>query len=86
MELFDEIYTKSVDLILDLKDFDEDDINKDLTFEELDLDSLDFIEIQVVLKKNYGVTIQAEAFQEGEINTIGDLCKYVINLKESVAV
>lgn len=86
MNLFNEIYTKTVDLILDLKDFDEDDINKDLTFEELDLDSLDFIEIQVVLKKSYGVTIQAEAFQEGEIDTIGDLCEYVINLNKSVDV
>lgn len=85
MTTYEDIYQVAEDTILDLKDFDEDEIKSEMTFEELDLDSLDFIEIQVVIKKKFSVIMKPEAFENGEVLTFGQMCDYVLKLKQAEA-
>jgi acyl carrier protein len=63
--------------ILELKDFDEDKLVPELTFEELALDSLDYVEIQLRIKKKFKVQITPELFSSGQLKTLGDLCAYI---------
>jgi acyl carrier protein len=63
--------------ILDLKDIDESELVPGMTFEALDLDSLDYVEIQVGIKKNFGVDIDPDLFRSGQIKNLGDLCRYI---------
>lgn len=60
----------------EIKDLDEDSINRDIQIEELGLDSLDFVEIQVGVKKKFNISLSPELF-EGQITTIGELCDYI---------
>lgn len=63
--------------ILDLKDIDEAELVPQMTIEKLALDSLDYVEIQVGIKRNFGVSIDPELFQSGAIKTLGDLSRYI---------
>jgi len=85
MELYKSVYQSVVDIILDLKDFEEDEISPAMTFEDLDLDSLDFIEMQVLVKKKYGVVMDAAVFESGDVSTIQEMCNYVVGIKEEMA-
>ena len=63
--------------ILELKDIDEAQLVPELTFEELALDSLDYVEIQLQIKKKYQVAIGPELFSSGQLTTLGDLYAYI---------
>jgi len=74
------------DLILELKDVDEDGVTLDTTIESLALDSLDFVELQLVVKKKVGVALDPQAFASRAIATLRQLCEYVVEVKEAEAV
>jgi acyl carrier protein len=65
------------DAILELKDLDEAILVPETTIEDLQLDSLDYVEIQVGIKRQYDVSIDAELFATGAIKTLGDLITYI---------
>lgn len=74
------------DLILELKDVEEDGVTLDTSIESLALDSLDFVELQLVVKKKVGVALDPQAFVNRKIATLRQLCEYVVELKEADAV
>lgn len=63
--------------ILELKDIDEAMLVPELTFEELALDSLDYVEIQVRIMKMYKVEIGPALFSSGQLKNLGDLYAYI---------
>ena len=63
--------------ILELKDIESAELTPGLTLEELALDSLDYVEIQVGIKKHFGVDVRTDLFSSGEIKTLGDLTRYI---------
>lgn len=65
------------DTILELKDIDEDKLTPQLLIEDLGFESLDYVEIQVGIKKNFGVEIDPGLFQSGTLKTLGDLSRYI---------
>jgi len=71
--------------ILELKDIDEADLNPDLTLEELDLASLDYVEIQVLVKKKYGVEVKPDLLISGKLRTIGDFAAYIEERTAAIA-
>jgi len=64
--------------ILDMKDIDEDIVQPQTALESLELDSLDYVEVQVNIKKNYGVDLTPDLFATGKINSIGNLVDYIV--------
>jgi acyl carrier protein len=63
--------------IVELKDIEEDKLVPELSFEELALDSLDYVEIQLRIKKKFKVEITPELFSSGQLKNLGDLCAYI---------
>lgn len=63
--------------ILELKDIDEADLTEALTLEELALASLDYVEIQVLVKKKYGVEVKPDLLISGKLRTVGDFAAYI---------
>jgi acyl carrier protein len=56
---------------------DEDDISRDSTFEDLDIDSLDLTELSQIIEDEYGVTIKGEDARQ--IKTVGDVIDMVVS-------
>jgi acyl carrier protein len=65
-------------LVDELKDY-EDEITFDTTLAQLDLDSLDYVQTQIEVKKLFGVSLNTDLFISGKITTVGHLCQYVAN-------
>jgi acyl carrier protein len=49
---------------------DVDQITRDATFEELDIDSLDLVELAQIVEDEYGVVLKGEDMKE--LKTVGD--------------
>ncbi|WMW81545.1 acyl carrier protein [Undibacterium cyanobacteriorum] len=65
------------DAILELKDIDESELVPSLSFEELALDSLDYVEIQLLIQKRFKVAIGPELFSTGKLKNLGDLYRHI---------
>ena len=56
---------------------DESQINRDATFEELDVDSLDLAELSQIIEDEYGVQLKGE--EVAKIKTVGDAVDLVVS-------
>jgi acyl carrier protein len=56
---------------------DEEDVSRDSTFEDLDIDSLDLTELSQIIEDEYGVTIKGEDARK--IKTVGDAVDLVVS-------
>ena len=54
-----------------------DDIKRDATFEELDVDSLDLAELSQIIEDEYGVKLKGD--DVGKIKTVGDAVDLVVS-------
>ena len=66
------------ELILELKDVEENDVTLETTIESLSLDSLDFVEMQVVIKKKISVALVPESFTNSNISTLRPRCEFIV--------
>ena len=55
---------------------DEDQISRDATFEDLDVDSLDLAELSQIIEDEYGVALKGD--DVGKIKTVGDAIDLVV--------
>jgi acyl carrier protein len=55
---------------------DEESISRDATFEELDVDSLDLVEIAQVVEDELGVELRADDVKE--LRTVGDAIDLIV--------
>jgi len=74
-----------VDTILELKDIDEAELTPELSLEQLMLESLDYVEIQVLIKKKFLVEVSQQLFVSGAITTLGGLAEYIETQSAQVA-
>ena len=65
--------------VLELKDIEPEDIQPDTALESMDLDSLDYVDVQVNIRKTYKVEILPELFISGQITTIGELANHIVS-------
>jgi acyl carrier protein len=56
---------------------DESAINRDATFEDLDVDSLDLAELSQIIEDEYGVALKGD--DVGKIKTVGDAIDLVVS-------
>ncbi len=66
---------KVVDAIANLGP-DRSEITRDATFESLDVDSLDLVEMTQVVDEEFGVQIKSEDAQK--LNTVGDAIDFIV--------
>jgi len=79
-----DIYEFLKSTILELNDVDEERFTPALRVDDLALDSLDYVQIQVSVKKKYGVQIDPGVFTSGNVQTVDDLCRYIQSSRSSV--
>ena len=60
---------------------DRDEIKRDSTFESLEIDSLDLVEVAQVVEDEYGVQIKGEEAEK--LNTVGDAVDLVVQRASS---
>ena len=59
---------------------DESLITREATFEELDIDSLDLVELAQVVEDDYGVVLKGEDMKE--LKTVGDAIDLIVSRAE----
>lgn len=73
----EEVYNKIKSVLMDEFEVEEEAISMEVNlFTDLELDSLDAIDLMVTLDKELGVEIKTEEMQD--IRTIEDVCKFVL--------
>lgn len=61
----------------DLVDFDVADMKPATMLLEIGLDSLDYVSLQVSIKKAYGFELNFDDFVSGKIKTLEEFCDYI---------
>jgi acyl carrier protein len=59
---------------------DADQITRESTFEELDIDSLDLVELAQVVEDEYGVVLKGEDMKQ--LKTVGDAIDMIVTRAE----
>jgi acyl carrier protein len=59
---------------------DKDQIQRSSTFEELDIDSLDLVELAQIVEDEYGVVLKGEDMKE--LKTVGDAIDLIVSRAE----
>lgn len=73
MDLFDFI----VEQVTELTDIDAESITRDTPLSELDLVSLDYVSIEVALKKKYGLAVNLAGLAQKQISSVGSFVDYL---------
>jgi len=67
------IYDKICEIICDKMDLETDQIDIDSTFESLEIDSLDMVEIVMDLEEEFKISIE----DAEDLKTVGDLVEFI---------
>lgn len=78
MKLLEELRTRIVET-LELRDVDPDELTAESSFfdDGLNLDSIDILELAVMIEEEYGVMIDNRELGEKVFITIGTLARYI---------
>ncbi len=79
----DDIATRCIEIIAKSKSIPPESIKLDSTFEELNIDSLDKINISFEVEEAFSIDIPDDAL--GNLKTVGDVVNGVIMLREKKA-
>jgi acyl carrier protein len=74
----EDILAHLTDLIVDMKDCEASAVHAAASFEDLELDSLDFVEVQGAVKKRYRVDLVPDLFANGTVANVGQLVDYIV--------
>lgn len=77
----DDIAQRCIEIIAKSKGIPADSITLDSTFDELNIDSLDKINISFEVEEAFSIEIPDEAL--GSIKTVGDMVRGVVQLREN---
>lgn len=75
MEKYQQVYNTVSEMICDAKDLEPTDLEPEMPLYQLKLDSLDYVELMVLAKREFGATISAEMFINKPNMTLGELCQ-----------
>jgi acyl carrier protein len=80
-----DIFEFFCDLLTDMKDLGDHVIRPTDSFRDLDLDSLDFVQIQVEVQKAYGVQVPTDEIADGSVSTLEQLAALIANEAQALA-
>ncbi|PKM45776.1 MAG: hypothetical protein CVV05_05820 [Gammaproteobacteria bacterium HGW-Gammaproteobacteria-1] len=60
-----------------LVDFEPDEMRQETSLQELGLVSLDYVSLQLAIRKRYGAEIDFDDFTSGQITNLGQFCSYI---------
>lgn len=71
------IYDKISEMICDAKDLAPEALTPETTLPELELDSLDYVELMVLAKREFNVTLNPEMFMKNPTMTLCELSQRI---------
>ncbi|BCU50358.1 acyl carrier protein [Citrobacter amalonaticus] len=71
------IYDKISEMICDAKDLAPEALTPETTLPELELDSLDYVELMVLAKREFNVTLSPEMFMKNPTMTLRELSQRI---------
>lgn len=71
------IYDKISEMICDAKDLEPGTLTPETTLPELELDSLDYVELMVLAKREFNVTLNPEMFMQNPHMTLRELSQRI---------
>ncbi|EPG4960153.1 TPA: acyl carrier protein [Citrobacter amalonaticus] len=71
------IYDKISEMICDAKDLAPEALTPETTLPELELDSLDYVELMVLAKREFNVTLNPEMFMKNPAMTLSELSQRI---------
>lgn len=74
---YDEVYASVSEMLCEAKDLELNELTPDMPLYQLKLDSLDYVELMVLARKAFNVTIEADVFASNINMTLGELCRYL---------
>ena len=72
------VFEKLCEIIAEITGIDTDEIGLDATLDDLDLDSLDVVEIMMASEDEFDITIEDEMVEKAK--TIGDIVDIITDL------
>ena len=67
------VLEKVIDILAEYKECDANEIHEDSTLEELELDSLDTVDLVMTLEDEFGIQMEMSE----DIKTVGDIAKAI---------
>lgn len=71
------VFEKVVQIIAEARDMDPAEITRETSFEAMELDSLDVVEVIMAIEEGFGITIEGA----DELRTVGELVALVESLQ-----
>ncbi|MGL5385781.1 MAG: acyl carrier protein [Enterobacterales bacterium] len=82
MEKYQQVYDTVTEMICDAKDLEMSDLAPEMPLHQLKLDSLDYVELMVLAKREFGATLTAEMFIDKPNMTLGELCQSLVDAQQ----
>ncbi|WP_447886270.1 acyl carrier protein [Serratia fonticola] len=82
MENYQQVYDTVTEMICDAKDLGMADLASEMPLHQLKLDSLDYVELMVLAKREFGATLTAEMFINQPTMTLGELCQHLADAQK----
>ncbi|MGL5384658.1 MAG: acyl carrier protein [Serratia sp. (in: enterobacteria)] len=82
MEKYQQVYDTVSEMICDAKDLEMSDLAPEMPLHQLKLDSLDYVELMVLAKREFGATLTAEMFIDKPNMTLGELCQSLADAQQ----
>jgi acyl carrier protein len=79
----DEVHQLIVDELSELADLKPEEIKPEATFEDLDIDSLDLVELAQIIEERYDVRLERDDFKD--ITTVGAAIDVIVSRCVGVA-
>jgi acyl carrier protein len=76
-----EIYNIVCDMLCDAKDLGPESLSPDLPVKNLKLDSLDYVELMVLVKREFNISLSADMFIQHPDITLGEMCQALDGLR-----
>jgi len=81
MENSSQVWANIVGLLADVKDLEAETLAPETRLSELELDSLDYVEMMVTVKRDFAITLTPELFINHPDITLGKLCQVIADGK-----
>ncbi|WP_413530966.1 acyl carrier protein [Rahnella inusitata] len=69
------VYPIVCEMLCDAKDLPDGMLTPDMPLYQLKLDSLDYVELMVLVKREFDLTLSAEMFVNNPNLTLGEMCQ-----------
>jgi acyl carrier protein len=77
MKKYHVLYEAVCAMLSEVREVEPASLSADMPLRQLGLDSLDYVELMLLARRSFGISLKAEMFIEQPDLTLGELCHYM---------